>query len=390
MNLYTLDSLYRYAEIVDDYSSLIWTERHRAWGDFELHLPSSRGRRTLFQVGTRLSVDGSYRVMVVETVEDSVDADGVATLKITGKSLEAILDDRLARGTLGDTTATPKWTLTGAPADIARQIFHDICVTGILDVGDILTVTEASIFPEDTIVEPPDSVTVELDPTTVYQAIKSICDAYELGFRLVRNPTNTQLYFDVYTGSDRTARQTTLPAVVFSPELDNLQNINEFRTIAGAKNVAYVISPVGHAVVYPLNVDPTIFGFDRHVLIVKADDITDPDATIATALMVKRGNDELSKYRTFSGFDGEISQSTSYVYGVDYNLGDFIEMRNSDGVINQMQVTEHIRVSDQQGVRSYPTLSLHKFINAGSWSGWPTAQVWHDLDVDPQTWADQA
>jgi hypothetical protein len=390
MEVYTLDSLYRRIAVVDNHISLIWTERVSSIGDFELTLNSTLANRNLFKVGTRLAMNESYRLMVVETVEDSIDSEGRKTLTITGPSFEHILDDRVARGTLGDLTTTPKWSLTGTPAEIMRQIFHDICVTGILDAGDIIAgITEGSdIFPTDTIDEPSDTITVEIDPTTVYQATAELASQYGLGFRLVWDFSTSLLYYDVYSGCDRTTQQNVLPAVVFSPDLDNLQNTTELTSIALFKNVAYVFSPVGHEVVYPLDVDPLIAGFERRVLLVKADDITDPDGPTASALMIQRGLDELAKNRNFQAFDGEISQNSQYKYGIDYNLGDVIEQRNTDGVTNQMQVSEQIFVSDKEGERSYPTLSLYKFITPGSWSGWDANQTWFDLDADPVTWSE--
>jgi len=382
MEVYVLDDLYRRIAVVDNHNSLIWTERFADVGDFKLEINSTLASRNLFRSGTRLAMNESYRLMVVENIEDGTDADGRNILTVSGQSLEEILDDRVARGTLGDLTATPKWTLTGTPGDIMRQIFHDICVTGILDAGDVISgVTEgSSLFPTDTIVEPADSITVELDPTTVLEAEKAIGAQYGLGFRLVWDFNTSNLYFDVYAGSDRTASQNTLPAVIFSPELDNLQNTKELVSITLFKNVAYVFSPVGHEVVYPLDVDPAVAGFERRVLLVKADDITDTVPADATAKMIQRGLDELSKNRKVQAFDGEISQFSQYVYGRDYQLGDLLEQRNSDGVANQMQVTEQIFVSDQEGERSYPTLTLTKFITPGSWSAWDPNEHWAEVD----------
>lgn len=390
MEGYILDNLFRRIAIVDKFESFIWSERLFTYGDFELHLQSNLANRTRFSPGVRMSMNNSFRVMIVETVEDSTDADGYNSLKVTGRSLEAILGDRIARAALSDLTTDPKWILTGLPKDIASQIFHDICVTGILDAGDIIPfVIEGTIFPDDTVPAPDEEVTIGLDPTTVYDALSQICSIYNMGFRLVRNFDTSQLYFDVYTGSNRTTQQSDLPAVVFSPQLDNLQNTTELTTIALYKNCAYVISPVGHEVVYPLDVDPSTAGFDRHVLLVKADDITDPDPDIASALMIQRGQEELAKNRRLSAFDGELNQNGAYKYGTDYNLGDLVEQRNIDGVTNVMQVTEQIFISDSEGDRSYPTLSLNKFITPGSWSAWDYNQVWEDLADDDTTWADQ-
>lgn len=383
MEIYILDTLLRPVQAVDNFESLIWTERARRWGDFELVLHSTIENRNRFPVGTRFIINESYRVMVVETIENKVDTDGRSKLSIKGRSLEKILDSRLARGSLSDLETEAKWVLTGTPTVIARKIFHDICVTGILDPGDIIPgVVESSIFPEDTIPEPTESITVEIEPASVYTALTNLCDIFDMGFRLVRNPTTLQLHFDIYMGSDRTTKQTGLPAVVFSPDLENLQNTSHLVTIANYKNVAYVISPVGHAVVYPLDVDPLVNGFDRNVLFVKADDIKDTDSGVALAKMQQKGREELAKNRQFAAFDGELKPNSEYTYDTHYHMNDLIEIRDQSGASSEMQITEQIFVQDKEGQRSYPTLSLNTYITPGSWLGWDPTQVWQDVNPE--------
>jgi hypothetical protein len=388
MDLFILDKFYRREQLVDDFESLVWAERYSSYGDFELRLPSTLRNRNRFVTGTNLAIPGSKRVMAVETFEDTTDDEGRKVLKLRGRSLERILQDRVARGTLGNLTDTPKWVLEGVPAAIARKIFHDICVAGILDPADVIPmVIEGTIFPDDTIPEPTEEISYEIDLVDVYKAIKDVCDLYDLGFRLVRNEDRAELYWDVYTGSDRTSTQSDLPAVIFSPNLDNLQNTSELTSVAIYKNVAYVFSPVGHEIVYHPDADPTTTGFERRVLIVKADDITDEDPPTASAKMIQRGIEELSRNRRFSAFDGEINQASKYQYGRDYNLGDLVEFQNSSGAINLMRVTEQIFVSDVEGDRAYPTLSLNTFITPGSWASWDDEEVWAEVDIDLH-WAD--
>lgn len=390
MEIYILDSLFRRDKVVDKFESIIWTERFSSIGDFELHLHSTLENRNLFPYGTRIAINESHRVMTVETVEDATDEEGRKMLTLKGRSLEQILDDRVARDSTENLTVKPKWNITGLPVAIAKKIFHDTCVLGKFNVSDIIpNINEGpGVYPVDTIAAPTDSITVGIEPMSVYSAIKQLADLYGFGFRLIRNYDTSMLYFDVYMGSDRTTGQSTLPSVIFSPDLDNLKNTRELTTIATYKNVAYVISPVGSAIVYSDDVDPTtVTGFNRRVLWVKADDITDPNSATLTDRLNQRGKEELSKCRRLSAFDGEIGQTSSYTYGIDMNLGDLIEVRNTDGATNNMQVTEWIIVQDKEGQRSYPTLSLNTFITPGAWLAWDYNQTWFDLASDPMTWS---
>lgn len=391
MELYTLDSLFRRREIIGSaqFESLLWAERMRAFGDFKLSIFPTLANKNRFVEGLRLASDFSKRVMMVETVEDSEDESGIRLLRIQGRSLEAILLDRIARISLDDLTTVPKWILTGTPGEIVRQIFHDICVTGLLDTADIIPlVTEGSISPVDTIPEPTDEITVELDLTTVYDAIADICARYDMGFRLLRDGDTSQLYWDVYMGSDRTSAQTDLEAVIFSPDLDNLHSTSELSTTALYKNVCYVFSPVGLEIVYALDIDPATAGFERRVMYVKADDITDTDPLIASARMIQRGKEELSQHRQLKAFDGEIDPQSRYKYQQHFWIGDYVEQRSETGAANTMQVTEQIFVSDKEGERSFPTLTLNKFITPGSWEDWRYNVEWDDMD-DTEFWDTQ-
>ena len=431
MDLYILDDVLRRRDVVDLYESLIWTERYSEAGDFELVIKSDRGIRELFSTGTHLAIKDSCRVMTVDTLNDGVSSEGVPVLKITGPSIEKMLDDRVAMPAMDTLTVTPKWVLTGTPGNIARAVFQKICVDGVLDAKDILPFyMPGSIFPAGNIAEFSNIVTVELEVDSVYNSVKKLCDINNLGFRLVKNLDTSQLYFDVYTGNDRTTLQTIFAPVVFSPELDTLSNTSELTSTSKLKNIAYVFSEQGSLIVYGENIDPTISGFDRRVLMVNATDVKvelpetaeeklvkykettasnlEADAVtqaaidnaaifraIATAartatnitrlaaelvaitpLLKQRGKEELAKCRIIIGFDGEIPKSGAYKYGTDYNLGDLVVMRNVDGLTSNMRVTEQIFISDSEGERSYPTLSLDLVITAGSWYGWKANSAW--------------
>lgn len=379
MELYVLDSLLRRIQVVDAYESLIWTERYSEIGDFELDIKSTLETRGQFITGTRLANNNSYRVMTVETVEDSTDSDGKQMLKVKGRSLESLLDDRSVINPAGDRFTQPNWLFTDTPANIIRTMFDQIVRNGALSLADEIPFLQpGSLFAAGTIPESTTPINLEQQPDSLYSAVKSLCDSYDLGFRLVREFDMSRLYFDVYTGNDRTTKQTVLSPVIFSAALDNIQNTTEMTNIQQSKNVAYVFSPVGFKVVYGENVPTDISGLDRRVLIVNANDV-DVNSPDIDGALTQRGLEELNKNRALSLFDGELNQYNEYTYGVDYDLGDLVEMRNKDGIITYKRVVEQIFVSDTQGERSYPTLSIDAFAGADIWVSW---------NNDPRTWAD--
>lgn len=388
MEIYTLDPLFRREKVVDKFESLIWTERWQGIGEFELILPQSFQTRDYFKANTWLALNETYRCMGVETLEDYIDDEGRQLTKVTGRSIEKVLDDRVAFNVKSDLTAHPTWDITLAPMAAALKVFNDICRDGTVDTHDVIPYLAAtSIFPADTLAVVTDLITFNLEPQSVREAVQGIAELYDFGYRLVRNLDTSQLVFNVYAGSDRTSGQVVYPPVIFSAELDNFSQPHQLDSVNGSKNIAYVYSPVGFTQVVPDDVDPNTEGFERQILVVKADDITDPTPAVATALMRQRGLQELSKYRNFGLFDGEVTQYSQYKYDRDYYLGDLIETRNSSGFANYMRVSEQIFVSDSEGDRSYPTLETKKFVTPGSWSSWPLVS-WVDYAADLFAWAD--
>lgn len=382
MEAYVLDSLLRRTEVIDLYESFIWTERFSDVGDFELKLKSTPGNRGLLTAGTQLAINNSYRVMTVETVEDTTTEDGKEVLNVKGYSLEDVLGDRVAKNTMSNLVTEPDWIITDTPGNVARTMFNHICRSGALDILDIIPfIQPGSIFAPSTIPESTTDIVWTQAPDSLYTAIKAVCDAYDLGFRLVRNFDTSQLYFDVYSGNDRTSRQTVLTPVIFSPNIDNLQNTTEYSTIQGSKNVAYVFANAGFAIVFGEGVDTEIDGFERRVLTVNAQvEVGNPDVSGA---LTQAGEEALRGVRSLSYFDGETNQNSEYTYGVDYDLGDLVELRNKDGIVTYKRVTEQIFVCDVAGERSYPTLTMDASTGADTWLSWNSdTKAWADFTTE--------
>lgn len=390
MELYTLDGRLRRTEIVEGYESFVWTERYSDIGELELKTASDQKMRKMLSEGTRIGLSESNRVMEIETVSDEEDDEGNARLSISGSEISSVLHNRISKvGTGGSKPNT--WKHTSKPSDMIRALFDFACRLGTQDKTDIIPMLVAGGSLPGNLVEDTKLYTLERDITTLYTAIKEIADIWDLGFRLFKILDEGDLYFDVYKGNDLTTDQNVFPAVLFSPELDSLQNVSELRSIKGAKNVAEVRNERTALQVTSPGVANTISGFDRRVLFVNdttkygtdGKALTSAENTAMLANMADLGKQELNKARAIYAFDGEVTQSSPYKYNRDYSLGDLVEMRNSDGAANKMMVTEQIFAADGTGENAYPTLTLKSFIEAGTWLSWENTQDWEKA---PGTW----
>lgn len=401
MEIYILDKLLRPVDVVDEFFSILWSERYSEMGDFELVVSSTPNNRRRFVGDTWLTVTNSKAIMAIDSIEEMVDETRGLVLRIKGKDGLSLLEKRSALNTslIDPEVILPNWSLTGwTAAEIARVMFWSICVEGEVSSADIIPFMQwgggaidegPSLYPESTIPEPPENISWEQKPDTLYNAIKGICTTYDLGFRLYKDPNSSKLYFNIYAGSDRTSAQTTLMPVIFSPDTDSLNNTNELTDLTKNYNAIRVIYPYKNlaendvtatVMVTDPNVssDPNFGGLDRKVKILMVSSIPeDVEPVDWLDYLWILGWQELMNSRPVGVFDGEVDlNNTQYVFERDYFLGDLVEVRSSTGGTAFMRVEEHIRAEDGSGERSYPSLVTKEYINPGTWASWKYDVEW--------------
>lgn len=214
----------------------------------------------------------------------------------------------------------------------------------------------------------------------MYEIIHKIAEQWRVGFRFVRNGDTSQVYFETYTGYDRTSAQNNNTPVIFSTELENLTNSNEIVSYADYKNCVYIQAKNAAMTVYAEGVPATVSGLDRRVMYVRAEDLDQPSSFELIELMTERAREKLAEQRPVQAFDGEIPQRSVYKYQRDYRLGDLVERRNVDGFTTVMRVTEQIFVSDAEGERDYPSLTAEFDVFPATWGSWPFNETWENAD----------
>lgn len=403
MELYTLNPLdLRRQEVFDRFESLIWTERFTSAGDFELVTHSDNKSRSLLKPGTLVTVNNSYRVGRIEEVEDKDDSEGRSLISIKGPHLESVLGDRTSRSVGASGGDKTPWYITGLTApNVVRHIFNTICVNNTSIPEDLIPLyTSGSLFPAGSIAEttevpvnartpaanysPANTDAYSVPTDSLYSIFTSLADTYGFGFRLYRGLDTGQLFFEVYMGDDRTTKQSTFAPVIFSAGNDTLAGSTYLTSLSGSKNVAYVYHKQTSLSVALNGVDPSAYkGFDRKVLAVDANSL-DSSLTMAAGTlepaMIKLGKEALLNAQPIQAIDGQIPENSQYRYGLEYNLGDLVEMRDEEGKTAFMRVTEHIYASDDQGDRSYPTVSINQFVVPGSWDAFDISTTWNTVN----------
>ena len=380
MELFILDSLFRRKTIVEDYISLVWAERFNEFGDFKVVIPSNYANKVLYKPGLFFGISKSDRIMKLETVEDA-EEDGVKTLTLSGRSIEFILEHRVVWPTNAALSATPSWTISGPPKAIIDSVVSAQLSRSSWEPNNIPNLRlGVSRYPLDTIIPPADSIAIRMtEPTSLYNYIKEIAKNYGLGFRIYKGPQwDDEIYYDTYSGSDRTLGQSAVPPVVFSFDLENLNSWSILKSVEKQFYGCYVFSKYGFDEVYVNGYDAsTPAGINRSIFSIV---VTEPDELTTDsqrqAYRIQKGIEALVSKQDIFVIDGEVSQNSQYIYGTDYFLGDLVDMRDDTGAINHMRVIEQIFTDDSNGEKAYPTLATEMLIAPGTWAALDATLTW--------------
>lgn len=384
MDLYTLNENFLDKDVVDEYISAIWTERFWAAGDCQLVVPATDSMLNKLKEGTFLALRGTKEVMELETA--SIE-DGKAT--IVGHTLAEFLNERYSwwknptsdsvDNRIGDYTDDTKKPGEFIADVVDKMVINPVDFTGVwtdsnLD-WDFDTIPGLELGAVDTS-DVAKRLTIPVGP--LYDAIQPLAEQEKVGISLYLESadpiTGYVLKFTTYRGVDHTTGGAG-DLVRLSPDLESLNGIKEVRSIATYKNVCYVFYKgiITKHLADPLLPEPE--GFARRVL------VTDPDQEpvghkvqldwrwgYGTSIVVDSGDiaafraqnakDALANHNYIHAVDGETSPISEYKFGVDYALGDLIELESISGTISKARVTEYIRSDDRGGFKEYPTISV--------------------------------
>jgi hypothetical protein len=371
MELFTLDRNFQKQHIIDNFSSIIWTERY--YGNSEVELVTSLTSEMLSKlpVGTFLGIAESDEVMILETA----DMGDVGKLKLKGISLLPWLDNRFVRASAAHEDRY--LYLSGPPGQLLWDLVYYFTnanspyLNGTIDIG--IANPSQFVIPGLGLQDYDDSgnsVTIGVPYGPLYKALSDIATTYEIGMRITLDAVTDTSYFlgfRSYKGLDRTSDQTQNSVTRFSPDMESFTNIKEIQSISQLKTEAFTFAPSnpGGMATTPgsaaLSGDQYT-GFDLRAIMVFAEDITTDqvgsDPAVLLDILNSRSQDALTSNRFVKAVDGEIVTESQLKYGIHYNLGDIIEVQGNSGTINAARVTEYIRSQDSTGEKAYPTVSV--------------------------------
>lgn len=350
MEIAVLDTELNLIDFVDYRESYIWTERYGEAGDFELYFTASSKLLSIFQNGYYLYNAESNYMMIVETIKCTYDDDG-SHVAISGRSLESLLDRRIVWG---------QFSYFGQIQSLVKKLITENIIAPTEEKRKIPNF----IFRDNTKLNRMfETVDIQYNGENLYDAIVSICATYNLGFRVyVENMHD--FVFELYSGEDRSYDQITNPYVVFSPDFDNISEINYITSIKESKNVC-MIAGEGEGSNQKTAIYGDAEGLNRKEVFLdcsKLSTTTKSGSKISDATykeqLIQSGREEIDQYKNDASVEGKITNDKAFVYGTDYNLGDIVVIDTGFGITRRGRITEYIRSIDSSGSESYPTYEI--------------------------------
>ena len=347
MNIYVLNKSLERIGIIDGYASIIWTNRYYGCGDFELYLQATPELIGILHEDFYIVREGKEtNAMIIESISITTDPENGNYLTVKGRCLKSIIYRRII------------WEQTSLTGKIPT------CILRLLDeniISPALPERKITGFGISNMVDTAETMDAQYTGDNLGDAITAICQSYGLGWDVVLDLDNKKFLFVLYAGTDRSYNQTEKPWVVFSNEYENLLNTSYTYDKSTYANVAQVAGE-GEGAAMRLYTVGTAADLERYEAYVDARDVSSNEGELTdaeyNAQLEERGLEKLAEQTYAQTFDGETVDYT-YKYGVDYFLGDIVEVVNEYGMQASTRVIEAIESEDDSGIYTIPTFSSY-------------------------------
>lgn len=201
-----------------------------------------------------------------------------------------------------------------------------------------------------------EEVTLPDDFGTV-TAIDTSSASYKYIKIVEKEVTGTAFTFQLYTGTDRSYRQTEIPWVVFAEKYDNLSSSDYIWDSKDTGNYAYVAGEGEgtNRIIVELDLEKGASGLDRREKWVDARDLQRNEESTSLSnykeQLKQRGREKVTI--TSETFNGDVILN-NYEYKVDFFLGDIVTVITRFGVELNLRVIEMIESQDEGGYSIKP------------------------------------
>jgi hypothetical protein len=335
---------------IDDYESLIFTRRWHRPGEFEIHINRHKRNVDTLQKDNLVIIGGdTKKVGIIKHREITLDEDGKQSevWKIVGKTLGEVTSRRITVPPAGQSH-----DMIRAPAETVMK--HYVAANIVSPIDPDRAIQQVMNAPDQ---GRGDEIAWQSRYANLDEEIEKISMASGLGWNVFIDLSARKWVFEVYAGRDLTVGQSNNPPVIFSPEFESLKTQHFVESDVNYRNVA-IVAGQGEGELRTIVQVGTAAGLERKEVFVDARDLPETDS------LRDRGLQKLNEMKVDRLLEAKILTNGPFRYGVDYDLGDTVTIRNRDwGVTMDARITEIKEIYEPDGFvleatfgNSFPTL----------------------------------
>lgn len=164
MELFTLDGAFQLYDLIENYKSLVWTERYSSSGDFELKSNEVAATIKQLPLESFVTLRESTVPMIVEAHKIEKKKNAAPEITVTGRSFETVLERRASVQLIASDASKQVWTISAnKPSDAAFMMMRTVLGDGPVYVsgfevlpGRLPAVSEHDAIPEISLTKPSD------------------------------------------------------------------------------------------------------------------------------------------------------------------------------------------------------------------------------------------
>lgn len=344
MDLLIYETDFSLLAIVDTASSIIWANRFRQCGDFEIYIPASVELLELLTLDRFVGRIDDDMIGIIERVEVQTDEESGDYMIVTGRCARSILDRRIV------------WEQTISSGTVEyglRKLVTEAYISPVISERkyDKLQLAESHGYTE--------RARMQDTGTVLLEAIEERCAAYNYGFKITLD--DGMLTLDFYKGNDRSADQAELPRLIFSEDYDNLTASQYVKDKTAYKTIALIAGEGEGTARKKTTVSRSadLSGLARREMYVDARNVSSNDGEVTddeyVEMLAERGTSELQSASIVESMEGTVETGQMHTYKKDYFLGDTVTVINKYGVTANACILEVVETWDENGYTCTPT-----------------------------------
>lgn len=326
---------------IDEIESLLIVYKYVSVSTFTLTVPYTPQVSSYLQVNNMLTIH-SPETLGVENTEPFIittkkleESNGVVTLQVSGKNPLFWLSKRMCLlPNYGFTDTTPEVIAKTYVANNCAQYaptqrqYPNLTTAPVQGLGAPITFTNTEDYP------------------TILEVCETVLNARNLGQNVTFNLSTQTFQYNVFGGADRTINQSQNSAVVFSPNLNNLQSQSYTHSISNFANVVYVYGQIGDTTETVIVGEAS--GFNRYETSTSGT-LEQGSAVTLTKNNYKEvftviGENTLVTQAETKNLIGTIQLSSDFQLNIDFSLGDSVTYLNTEWGIQENVMIRELRL----------------------------------------------